>query len=130
MRLKSKKICLISTIIVYCASFLIQSNLLFFETWAREVNVPHVNIVAILVDNKIYWWISSWLEWYASEYVQTHLSDTKALVIPLDLEEINAYDIYRMLENVYFDWLKDVNSTLIWLIMFWNIPLSRQYSLM
>ena len=123
MRLKSKKICLISTIIVYCASFLIQSNLLFFETWAREVNVPHVNIVAILVDNKIYWWISSWLEWYASEYVQTHLSDTKALVIPLDLEEINAYDIYRMLENVYFDWLKDVNSTLIWLIMFWNIPL-------
>ena len=76
----------------------------------------------ILVDNKIYDWISSWLKWYASDYVQQQLTDTKALVIPLDLANIHAYDIYRMMENVYFDGLKDVNSSLIWLIMVWDIP--------
>ncbi|MBR4633584.1 hypothetical protein IKO50_01120 [bacterium] len=54
MQLKFKKICLLSTIIVYCASFLLQSNLALFEVWAKEKNQPRVNIVAILVDNEIY----------------------------------------------------------------------------
>jgi hypothetical protein len=54
MQLKAKKICLLSTIFVYCASFLLQSNIGLFEVRAQEVNTPRVNIVAILVDNKIY----------------------------------------------------------------------------
>ena len=41
------------------------------------------------------------------------LANTKALVIPLDLKDIHAYDIYRMMENIYFDGLKNVNSQLI-----------------
>jgi hypothetical protein len=53
------------------------------------------------------------LKWYASEYIQQQLSDTKALVIPLDLKNIHAYDIYRMMENIYFDGLKHENSSLI-----------------
>ena len=53
MQLKFKKVTLLTTIIVYCASFLIQSNLAFFQTWAAEVNTPRVNLVAILVDNRI-----------------------------------------------------------------------------
>lgn len=76
-----------------------------------------------MVDDKIYNNIENWLERYASEYVQWKLADTKALVLPVNLNNINAYDIYRMMENIYFDWLKDVNSQLIWLIMFWDIPL-------
>jgi len=123
MQLKFKKICLVSTLIVYCASFLIQSNFWLFEVVAKERNVPRVNIVAILVDDKIYSWISGWLSWYASDYVQQKLSDTKALVIPLDLTDIHAYDIFRMMQNIYFDWLENVNSQLIWLVMFWDIPL-------
>jgi hypothetical protein len=113
MQLKFKKICLLSTIIVYCASFLLQSNFVLFETRAKETNIPRVNVVAILVDNKIYDGISDNLKWYASNYVQNKLSDTKALVMPLDLTNIHAYDIYRMMENIYFDGLKDVNSSLI-----------------
>jgi hypothetical protein len=58
MQLKFKKICLLSTIIVYCASFLIQSNLPFFEVWAQETNIPRVNVVVVLVDNEIYGGIS------------------------------------------------------------------------
>ena len=123
MQLKWKKIWILVTIVIYCASFLMQSNFVFFQTWAQEVNLPRVNIVAILVDDDIYWWISNWLRWYASQYVQWKLADTKALVMPIDLDNIKAYDIYRMMENIYFDWLKDTNSSLIGLVMFWNIPL-------
>ena len=122
MQLKFKKVCLLSTIIVYCASFLLQSNLVLFQTWAQESNAPRVNIVAILVDNEIYGWIAGSLEWYATNYVQQQLTETKALVMPLNLSSISAYDIHRMMENIYFDWLEDVNSSLIGLIMVWNIP--------
>ena len=79
--------------------------------------------MAVLVDSRIYDWISWDLSWYTSNYVQNILANTRALVIPLDLTNIHAYDIYRMMENIYFDGLKDVNSQLIWLIMFWDIPL-------
>ena len=39
---------------MYCASFLLQSNLPFFEKLAADMNAPRVNIVAILVDDNIY----------------------------------------------------------------------------
>ena len=123
MQLKWKKIWVLSTIFVYCASFLIQSNLMLFETWAQEKNTPRVNIVAVLVDNSIYANIAWSLSWYTSEYIQKKLSDTKALIMPIDVSNLSAYDIYRMMENVYFDWLEKVNSSLIGLIMVWNIPL-------
>ena len=122
MQLKIKKVCLLSTIFVYIASFLLQSSFPFFGILAQDRNT-RVNIVTILVDDKIYDWIASWLKWYASEYIQGKLSDTKALVLPLDLTNIHAYDIHRMMENIYFDWLENVNSSLIGLIMIWDIPL-------
>lgn len=122
MQLKWKKICILITILVYCATFLLQSNLVFFQTWAQEKNIPRVNIVTILVDNQIYSNISGEIKWYASDYIQWKLSDTKALVIPLDLKNISAYDIYRMMENIYFDWLEKENSSLIGLVMIWDIP--------
>ena len=122
MQLKWKKIWVISTVIMYFATFLMQSNLEFFKVWGRETNKPRVNLVAILVDNQIYDSISGDVSWYAS-YIQRKLSDTKAIVLPLQLQTVSAYDIHRMLENIYFDWLEDVNSSLIWLVMVWNIPL-------
>ena len=122
MQLKFKKVCLLSTIIVYCASFLIQSNFSLFQAWAQEKNIPRVNLVVVLVDNKIYNGISSWLEGYAS-HIAKNVADSKTLIIPLDLENIHAYDIHRMMENIYFDWLTGVNSSLVWLVMFWDIPL-------
>ena len=122
MQLKWKKILIISTVLMYFATFLLQSNLEFFKVWAWETNKPRVNIVAVLVDDTIYGSIKWEIAWYAS-YIQQKLSDTKALVLPLHLSSVSAYDIYRMMENIYFDWLKDVNSSLIWLVMIWDIPL-------
>jgi len=123
MQLLWKKIWILSVIFVYCASFLIQSNLVFFQTRAAEKNIPRVNIVTILVDDEIYNSIEKSLKWYATEYIQTKLSDTKALVLPLNLSNISAYDIHRMMENIYFDWLENVNSSLIGLILVGDIPL-------
>lgn len=123
MQLKFKKICLLSTIFVYCASFLLQSNLGLFQTFAQWSS-SNVNIVAILVDDKILGWISEDLQWYATEYIQGEkIFNSKALIIPLDVSNITAYDIYRMMENIYFDGLKDTPSTLVGLIMIWDIPL-------
>ena len=113
MQLKFKKIFLLGTIIVYCASFLLQSNLGLFQAWAKDVNTPRVSIIAVLVDDKIYKEISGDLSWYATSYIQDKLKDTKALVMPLNLDNIDAYDIHRMMHNIYFDGLKDVNSQLI-----------------
>ena len=59
MQLKGKKICILSTIIVYLVSFLIQSNFSLFQTLAQENNISRVNIVAVLVDDQIYDSISS-----------------------------------------------------------------------
>jgi len=123
MQLKGKKILVLSTVIVYCVSFLLQSGFSLLQTRAQETNIPRVNVVAVLVDDKIYNQISDDLERYTKNYVQQQLFDTKALVMPLNLDNISAYDIYRMMENIYFDWLENVNSSLIWLIMVWNIPL-------
>lgn len=108
---------------MYFATFLMQSNFEFFRVWAWEANKPRVNIVAVLVDDKIYDKISNDLERYTSSYIQQKLSDTKALILPLHLETVSAYDIHRMMENIYFDWLEDVNSSLIWLVMVWDIPM-------
>jgi hypothetical protein len=54
MQLKFKKICLLTTIFVYCLSFLLQSNFAFFQAWAKEDKTSRVNIVTILVDKNIY----------------------------------------------------------------------------
>jgi hypothetical protein len=42
------------------------------------------------------------LKGYAN-YIRQKLADTDVLIIPLDLDNIHAYDIYRMMENIYFD---------------------------
>lgn len=108
---------------MYFATFLIQSNIEFFKVLAWEANKPRVNIVAVLVDGDIYDEISWEVSWYASSYIQQKLSDTKAFVLPLQLKTVSAYDIHRIMENIYFDWLEDVNSSLIWLVMIGEIPL-------
>lgn len=123
MRNKGKKKFVIITLAVYCLGLLLQQFSVFFETLAKEKNVPHVNIVAVLVDNTIYPQIKGDLERYTTQYIQTTIDESKALVIPLDLKTVDVLQIYRMLENVYFEGLEGVNSTLDGLILVGNIPL-------
>ncbi|MBO4203855.1 hypothetical protein J5893_03430 [bacterium] len=102
---KGKKKLVFLTLSVYCAGLLLQHFSAFFEVIAKEVNVPHVNIVAVLVDDQLVSPLNNDLQRYATNYIQQEIVDSKALVLPLDLANLDAHDVYTMLENVYFDGL-------------------------
>ncbi len=84
-----------------------------------------VNIVAVLVDDSLYPKIKSEVSRYA-DYIQkwgnNAIANAKALVIPINIKEITAPDIVKILENLYFDGLKDQPSILKWVILVWDIP--------
>lgn len=123
MRQQGKKFLIINTFLVYIASIFLQNFQILFSTWAAEKNIPHVNIVSVLVDDQIYDALKSEIQRYATEYIQKELPESKALVTPLNLENIQASDIHKMLENIYFDGLEEVNSSLIGLVLIGDIPL-------
>ncbi|MDR0283194.1 MAG: hypothetical protein LBI53_08170 [Candidatus Peribacteria bacterium] len=123
MIFKQKKIRVIATLLTYISSVLLQSLSSLFEARAAEVNIPHVNIITILVDDQIYNELKDDIQRYATSYIQQEIPESKALVMPLNLQNIDAPDIYRMMENIYFEGLENVNSTLLGLILIGNIPL-------
>ena len=120
---KGKKKLILLTLTVYCFAFLSQRFSSLLEARAKEVNTPHVNIVTVLVDDKVYSSIQGDLQRYTTQYIQKEIPDSKALVIALDTSAIDAHQIYKMLENIYFDGLENVNSTFIGLIIIGDIPL-------
>jgi len=95
---------------------------MLFETRATEKNVPRVDLVVVLVDDSIYSQIQSDLQRYTTNYIQKELPNSKALVLSLNLQEIDAFQIYKMMENIYFDGLTGVNSSLLGVILIGDIP--------
>jgi hypothetical protein len=71
--------------------------------------------VAVIVDKKIYdnSSMETYLKRYATDYIQQKISDSKAIVLPINIDNFKAADIVKMLENMYFDGIKDVPSKLI-----------------
>ncbi|MFZ5341209.1 MAG: hypothetical protein ACOZBL_01190 [Patescibacteria group bacterium] len=53
------------------------------------------------MDKKLQQDIRSELEWYTKNYIQSKLTNTKALVFPIDKNNFKAHDIYKILENLY-----------------------------
>ncbi|MDR0607414.1 MAG: hypothetical protein LBG52_03490 [Candidatus Peribacteria bacterium] len=123
MRVKGKKKLILTTLLIYCGALLLQDFSIFFQSKALEQKVSHSSIVAILVDDTIYKNIQDDLERYTTSYIQQEIPDSKALVMPLNLKNIDAPNIYKMLENIYFDGLEGENSTLLGVILVGNIPL-------
>lgn len=80
-------------------------------------------LVAVLVDDKIYDTIEDDLKRYASDYIQKKYPHSKALVLKINTKEYSAPEIVKLLENLYFDGLKDQSSSLIGLVLIGNIPL-------
>lgn len=95
------------------------------ETHAKETTPTKVNIVALLVDNKIYDALRGDIEWYA-KYIQkgwnNAISHAKPLILRINTQEIGAPDIVKILENLYFNGIKDQASILKWVILVWDIP--------
>lgn len=79
--------------------------------------------MAVFVDKDIYQNAKSDIEWYATDYIQQRISNSKALVLPINTQNFKAIDVVRMLENMYFDGIKWETSDLLWAVFIWDIPL-------
>ena len=100
------------------------------SSWNNEPQRDYTNIVAILVNDKIYNKIEDDVKWYATEYIQwksskkyNSISNSKALVFPINADNFSTKNIAQLLENMYFDWIDWETSRLIWLVLIWDIPL-------
>ena len=100
------------------------------STSSTESQIDYTNIVAVLVNDKIYDGIKDKIEWYATKYIQwdwgdsyTAISNSKALVFPINVDNFSAKNIVQLLENMYFDWIEGESSRLVWVVLVWEIPL-------
>lgn len=75
------------------------------------------------MDKDLYPSIQSDVERYTTSYIQARQADTKAIVLPVNIKNISAPDITKILENIYFDGIQDVPSKLAGIVLLGNIPL-------
>ena len=134
MRNKTKKIIALILVSIYWLSNFLQNWLYIWDTVyaapSQEDQIEYTNIVAIIVNDKIYNQIKNDVEWYATNYIQwawdnqyTAISNSKALVFPVNTDNFSAKNITQLLENIYFDGISGEPSRLVWVILIWDIPL-------
>ncbi|HCB52057.1 TPA: hypothetical protein DEP21_05875 [Patescibacteria group bacterium] len=91
-------------LIIYVLSYFMQS---WFFVDAGSITTESVqkrtHLVAVIVDKDIYQNLKSDVEWYATEYIQNQISDSKAIILPITTKNFRANEITKMLENMYFD---------------------------
>lgn len=111
-------------LLIYSLSYFLQSWF-FVDLWNVLAENPtnRTNLVAIFVDKDVYQNSKSYIEWYATDYIQQRISNSKALILPINTKNFKAIDLVRMLENMYFDWIKWETSNLLWAVFVWDIPL-------
>ena len=88
----------------------------FFIDWKNvyAAETPSTtNIVAIFVDKNIYPDIKANLVRYTTKYLQKKIANSKAVVLPIDTTTMKAHEISQILENMYFEGLKDESSKLV-----------------
>jgi hypothetical protein len=110
---------------VYFLSYLLQS---VFVVWIPRVKAesrPTINQVAVFVDNALYQnpQVKNEIQRYATQYIQQRVDNGRALVIPINTSQFKSRDIVKILENLYFDGIKDESSSLVGTILIGDIPL-------
>jgi len=60
-------------------------------------------LIAVFVDKEVYQNAKNNIERYATDYIQQRVSNSKALILPINTQNFKAIDLVRMLENMYFD---------------------------
>lgn len=115
-----KKIVVSIILVIYLFSYIIHNFIIGIRA---ESTVQHTNIVAVFVDKDIYNSINTELQWYATSYIQQRISNSNAVVFPINTETFKAKDIVRILENIYFDGIQHQTSKLVGTILIGDIPL-------
>jgi hypothetical protein len=100
--------------------------MVFFETQVFA-NTPQTtsNIVAIVIDKDLYESnLRSNIDRYTSNYIQQKISNSKAIVFPINTTNIKARDIAKMLESLYYEGIEKKSSNLKGVILIGNkVPL-------
>ena len=126
--MKIKKRILTSIILLwYFLSYLL-SYLGYIDRNIAEASSETVNtngnnttaLIAVLIDEETYNSVS--ISSYTS-YVSSKYPNSKVVILPLDTEEYTAPEIAKLLENMYFDWIENKSTRLVWVIIMWKIPL-------
>lgn len=124
-RLVSKQFTVSTFLAVYILSFLMHSFLYvgWWNVWAKEWK-DNTNLVVLLVDKELYanTQISAKIQSYA-QYVQSKISQSKAIITPIDKNTFKSWDIVKLLENIYFDGEQGKGSTLQWVVLIGDLPL-------
>jgi hypothetical protein len=108
---------------IFLVSYTLQSLSPWFQQIKAEDPVTNTNIIALLVDESIYDDLTTEIQRYTTSYLQQKLSDTKAVVLPINTTEYMSWDIVTLLDNLYFEGIEDQTSTLIGTILIGDIPL-------
>lgn len=76
------------------------------------------NIVALIVDKNLYnGTLKNSIDRYATNYIQQKISNSRAVIFPINTDTIKARDITKMLENIYHEGVEKEPSTLQWVIL-------------
>lgn len=119
-----KKLSVRILIVFYGISYFLQNSI--FIDWKKVYaaeNPSTTNLVAVFVDKDIYKDIQANLVRYTTTYIQKKVANSKAIVLPVDTTTLKAHEISQILENMYFEGLKDQSSKLVGTILIGNIPL-------
>ncbi|MCK9466717.1 MAG: FG-GAP-like repeat-containing protein [Candidatus Absconditabacterales bacterium] len=128
-----KKYSIFLVLLVYAVSTFLQSFsfLDFNKVYAQESQLNYTNLVAIFVDDKIYGSLENNIERYAKTYIQgadsnyryNAISNSKAIVLPINIDNITAPEITKILENMYFDGISGEPSKLVGVVLIGDVPL-------
>lgn len=113
---------LVIVLSVFLVSYLLQSLFHALESFAEDP-IDHTRLVALFVDTTIYDAIKPDLQRYTVDYIQASMSNTKVLVMPIDTSNTMAWDIEKVIDNLYQEGEEDSSSTLEGLILVGDIPL-------
>ena len=123
----NKKKLTIMFLVIYVFSYLFHSLIYINQSSVfAEDPISNNNLVAIFVEENLYSKIEDEIEWYAVDYVQQNIDNGRAIIFPINTDSedgMKAQDIVKVLENIYFDGLDWETSSLIWLVLIWDIPL-------
>jgi hypothetical protein len=119
MKQPSLKLKIYGLLIVYLLWRFGQSLLPLLESniFANERKVT-LNIVALIVDKNLYnGSLKNSIDRYTSNYIQQKISNSRAIIFPIDTSTIKARDITKMLENIYYEGIEKEPSTLKGIIL-------------
>ena len=126
MNWKKTKIIAIVVLAIFIVHQILSGNYWFFsnlikKTYAEEQLVKQ-NIVLVFVEKKLYDNLKDELVRYSRNYIQEKNPNTIALTLPID-KDTTAIEILKIVQNLYFEGVKDQPSSLKGLVLVGDLPL-------